>query len=186
MDQSTYDAIPTFIQVREFKVHGVVYVTTLLDAKRHHKKELAKLYESRWQVEINLRSIKAILGMEHLFSKTPDMVKKEIGAHFLGYNVIRTLIVAACRKNSGHPNQISFKGTVQLLNQFSPYFSGADHAHHTSMYNELLRKIVLNRIGNRPGRVEPRAIKRRRKSFVLLKRSRKLEQKNLMKKRRKS
>ena len=84
MDQAAYDACPQSIRVREFKVHGIVYVTTLLNPKTYSKKALAKLYQLRWQIEINLRSIKAVLNMEHLSSRTPDMIKKEIGAHFIG------------------------------------------------------------------------------------------------------
>lgn len=182
MDQKTYDSYPEKIKVREFKVHGIIYVTTLICHKSYSKKELAKLYQLRWQVEINLRSVKTVLNMEHLTSKTPEMVKKEVAAHFIGYNIIRTIIAEACSKHGEIPNQISFKGALQLLNQFMPYLSRAQKSCHVNMYHELLKKIVLNKIGNRPKRIEPRAVKRRRKPFPLLKNSRQLEREKLLRK----
>jgi hypothetical protein len=115
MTQSKYDSYPDNIQVREFKVGGNIYVTTFLNARKYHKKELANIYERRWDVEINLKSIKAIMNMDMLSCKTPSMVKKEIGIHFLAYNFIRIIMAEACENHDAIPWKISFKGTVQLL-----------------------------------------------------------------------
>jgi hypothetical protein len=182
LNEEIYNSYPSEISMREFKVNRKIYVTTLLDHKKYNKKELVKLYALRWQIEINLRSIKTVLNMEHLSCKTPDMIKKEIAAHMLGYNIIRIIIAEACNKHSTTPNQTSFKGTVQLLNQFMPKFSGVKTSKNSGMYSKLLSLIILNKIGNRPGRVEPRMIKRRQKPFQLLKRSRKIEQNKILKK----
>lgn len=164
MEEETYALYPEQIKVREFKMGRRVYITTLLNGKKYNKKELFDLYSLRWQVEINLKSIKSTLKMDMLSCKTPDMVKKEIGVHFLAYNLIRIIIAEACSKDSLHPNHISFKGTIQLLNQFMPHFLSSNN----NLYADLLQMIVKNRIGNRPGRVEPRVVKRRRKPFPLL------------------
>ena len=184
MDQETYDAIPNEITVREFKVKGKVYVTTLLDHKKCHKNEIAKLYKSRWQVEIDLRSIKSILNMEHLSCKTPDMINKEIAAHMLGYNIIRIIMAEACIKHGPNPNKVSFKGALQLLNQFMPHFILIKESKRREIYHKMLSQIVLINIGNRPGRIEPRAVKRRKKSFPALNNTRKAAQEKIMKSRR--
>ena len=89
MSQQEYVGLPETITVREFTVNGRVYVTTLLNAKRYHKQELAMLYKERWKIELDFRSIKTNMGMEMLRCKTPDMVKKEITIHLLAYNIIR-------------------------------------------------------------------------------------------------
>ncbi|MCX7125607.1 MAG: transposase [Gammaproteobacteria bacterium] len=182
MTQEKYDAYPTEIQVREFKVNGNVYVTTFLNARKYHKQELAKIYERRWDVEINLKSIKEIMDMDFLTCKTPEMVRKEIGIHFLAYNFIRIIMAEACEKHSMLPWKISFKGSVQQINSFSPYFLNSSEEKNKILYAEMLQLIVQNKIGNRPGRVEPRAVKRRPKAFPSLSRPRSVEKKRLMRK----
>lgn len=182
MTQKEYDSYPDKIQVREFKVAGNVYVTTFLNAKKYHKKELASIYERRWDVEINLKSIKAIMNMDMLSCKTPDMVKKEIGIHFLAYNFIRIIMAEACIRYDAIPWKISFKGVLQLLTEFMPHFLNSSTSKNKIMYAEMLGLIVKNKIGNRPGRVEPRVIKQRHKPFPTLKRQRSVEKERLMKK----
>jgi len=167
MSEEQYQIYPDTIRVREFKVNGKIYVTTFLQAKKFNKKELAGLYQLRWLCEINLRSIKTIMKMDMLSCKTPDMIRKEIGIHFLAYNMIRIIMAEACSKYSGIPNQISFKGAVQIINQFMPILS-CKGISSKLIFDKMLRLIVKNKIGNRPGRQEPRAVKRRRKLFPLL------------------
>jgi len=182
MDNVTYEKYPDKIKIREFKVDGNIYVTTLFDDKKYHKKELANTYKLRWQVEINLKCIKEIMNMEMLSCKTPEMVIKEIGIHFLAYNFIRIIIAEACIQHNAIPNQISFKSAVQLINKFMPHFIKSSRQKNKLIYIELLNKIVASKIGNRPGRVEPRRIKRRRKAFDTLNRPRIIEKAKLMRK----
>ena len=182
MTQEQYDAYPKETQIREFKVNGNVYVTTFLDSNKYHKKELAKIYERRWGVEINLKSIKETMNMDFLSCKTPEMVRKEIGVHFLAYNCIRIIMAEACEKYDAAPWKISFKGAVQLINSFMPQFFKSTVQNNEILYDEMLKSIVKNKVGNRPGRVEPRAIKRRPKAFPLLCRPRFVEQSKLMRK----
>jgi len=182
MDDKTYNTYPDRIGVREFKVAGKIYVTTFSNDKKYHKQELAKIYGLRWQVEINLKSIKSTMNMDMLSCKTPEMVIKEIGIHFLAYNFIRVIMAEACSKYDAHPNQISFKGTVQLLNEMMPYFINASTNKNKRMYTEFLKQIVKNEVGNRPGRIEPRVVKRRRRPFPALNRPRIIEKERLVRK----
>lgn len=177
MSRTEYDAYPDTLQVREFKESDLVYVTTFLDPKAYPKKELGLLYKRRWEVETNLNYIKTVMSMNHLTCKTPAMIEKEIAVHFLAYNIIRNLIAKAAMKHRLVPTQISFKGTIQLLNHFTPLFYHAEQQHKHVLFETLLDCISRNKVANRPGRVEPRAIKQRPKSFPALKINRKLIQK---------
>ncbi len=182
MEREAYDTYPNQIKVREFKVKGKVYVTTLVKHKKYNKNELAELYELRWKIEINLNAIKSTLKMDHLLCKTPEMVLKEIGIHFLGYNIIRNIMTQSCKEHNKIPNQISFKGAVQLLNQFTPHFKRDSKNKNIKLYQELLRLISLNPVGKRPGRIEPRVVKKRRKPFPLLKKPREIVRRKLINK----
>ena len=163
MSRAEYAAFPDQITVREVKVHGHILVTTLLDHRKVPKAELSQLYARRWNVELDLRNIKTTLGMDVLSCLTPQMVKKELWVYLLAYNLIRLLMAQAAQYAGLHPRQLSFKHTVQIsiawLSQ--PKLTGAEH--------QLLRLIAQLRVGNRPGRIEPRARKRRPKSYPWLK-----------------
>lgn len=174
MTREEYLSYPDTMQIREFKKAGLVYVTTLLDPKTYSKTELISVYERRWELETNLNYIKTVMEMSHLVSTTSDMVEKEISVHFLAYNLIRNLMVKAAIKHQLKATQISFKGTVQLLNQFTPLIRYSSHQHSIFLTQTLLLYISKNRIANRPGRYEPRAVKRRPKTFPILKVDRKL------------
>ncbi len=100
MDEETYAQIPDEMTVRElrfkveqpgFRVDNVVLVTTMLDATMYTKDELADLYLQRWNVELDLRSIKDVLQMDVLRCKSPEMVEKEIWMHLLAYNLIQSV-----------------------------------------------------------------------------------------------
>lgn len=123
MSQSVYEKYPKHIQIREFKLGGTIYITTLLDEKKYPKKELLSLYQRRWEAEVHLNSIKTIMGMDKIACKSPDMVRKEIGVYFLAYTIIRYVMADAARQHLVPPNHISFKSTLQLFNEFMPYFS---------------------------------------------------------------
>jgi IS4 transposase len=183
MTQQEYAQYPKQIQIRELKVGGVIYMTTLLKAQEYHKNELALLYRRRWEIETNLNSIKTIMGMDKLSCKSPDMIKKEIGVYLLAYNIIRHIMVSACIQHEALPNRVSFKGTVQLLNEFMPYLVAySSKKKKQLLYNELIKLIVTKKVGNRPERHEPRAVKSRPKTFPILKNPRKVEQAKLRKK----
>jgi len=185
MSKESYKEYPNKIQIREFKINGRVYVTTLLDASKYPKKELHSLYKRRWEVELHLRSIKTFMGMEKLSCKTPEMVQKEIGVHLLGYNIIREFLVDGCIKEDALPTNVSFKGTMQLLNQVTSRMNSLTNEEKAVIYPQLHSLSVKNSVGKRPGRVEPRAIRKRISSFPNLKTNRKIEKDKLLEQRKK-
>jgi hypothetical protein len=165
MSEAQYLAAPATLTLRELKVKGKILVTTLLSAIHYPKQSLNELYKSRWNVELDLRNIKETLGMSTLSCKTPDMIEKEIWVYFLAYNLIRTVMAQSAMSGNLVARQLSFKHTLQILRAWcqqsvSPENDGG--------IGDLFRLIIQNRVGDRPGRIEPRAVKRRPKPYPLL------------------
>jgi hypothetical protein len=173
VDRPTYNTLPDAITVREvrfrveqpgFRTRSVVVVTTLLDPEQASKEELASLYRARWNNELDLRSIKVVLQMDLLRCKTPEMVRKEVWAHVLAYNLIRTVMAQAAAEHDIEPRSISFKATLQVLEAFRPliaFQSDRGAAHRAALYRQILTAIAVHRVADRPDRFEPRMAKRR-------------------------
>ena len=119
-------------------------------------------------MELDLRSIKSVLGMDLLRCKTPDMIEKEIAVYLLGYNLIRAVMARAAVRAHLVPRQLSFKGALQLWNAFAEGLRRASAALGVILREHLWAGIAHLRVGKRPGRHEPRAIKRRPKPTPLL------------------
>ncbi|MGH8228326.1 MAG: transposase, partial [Steroidobacteraceae bacterium] len=166
MTREQYEAFPEQLTVREIKVGRRVLVTSLLEPRQASKRELAKLYERRWNVELDFRAIKTTLGLETLSCHSPAMVDKELWVYLCAYNIIRLLMAQAADNTGVHPRQLSFKHTVQM---WTAWTSQRLAALLTAQPNELFRLIAQLKVGNRPRRLEPRARKRRPKPFPWLK-----------------
>lgn len=164
MGQADYDQAPASLTVRELHVGGKVLVTTLLCPKKTPKAALKGLYRCRWHVELDLRNIKTTLGLEVLSCKTPQMAVKEIWVYLLAYNLIRLMMAQAALLADRLPRELSFKHTVQLWMAWNQSGPGAND----TQLSVLFVLITQQRVGDRPGRVEPRAVKRRPKQYPLL------------------
>lgn len=122
-----------------------------------------------------MRSIKVTLGMDMLRCKVPELVRKEIWAHVLAYNLIRTVMAQAAAREGVPPRWISFKATVQVLEAFGPLIAYQAHrgaGHRAALYEQVLRAIAVHRVADRPDRFEPRMAKRRPKRYDRLTRPR--------------
>ena len=179
MSREDYKDYPQSIEIREVKVNKKILVTTILSKKVVSKNELGKLYLMRWHVELDLRNIKTTLGMEMLSCKTAEMCKKELWIYMLGYNVIRTLMSEAGAYTGRQARDISFKHTLQIwlswVTDSCSVFSKIEDL------ESLLSLISEIKVGHRPGRVEPRAVKRRPKPYPRLKNPRNIERENIRK-----
>jgi hypothetical protein len=129
LDRETYQALPESVTVREvrvrvpqpgFRTKSIVVVTTLLDPRQATKEDLAALYRARWNAELDLRAIKSAMQMRELRCKTPELVRKEVWAHILAYNLIRTVMAQAAARHDVLPRSISFTGAMQTLEAFQP------------------------------------------------------------------
>jgi len=168
MSAEDYDSAPERLTVRELYTGGKILVTTLLCPQHTPEAELKALYRQRWHVELDLRNIKTTLGMERLSCTTPAMAEKEIWIYLLAYNLIRVMMAQSAVLAECLPRQISFKHTVQLWIHWHRSGQDCDEQQRTT----LLTLIAQQRVGNRPGRIEPRAVKRRNKPYPLLTKAR--------------
>lgn len=186
MSSEQYAAIPDTLTMREFRyrvvrpgyrTRTIVVATTLLDAEQYSMEDLAGLYGLRWEAEINLRSLKTMMNMDVLRCKTPEMVRKEIWAHLLAYNLIRTVIAQAAIRHEKHPRQISFTRAMRTLEAFRAPLAYAPPEQLPQLYQDMLRAIAAHEIGNRKDRLEPRQRKRRPKPYKLMMQPRPLARK---------
>ena len=168
MDQATYARMPERLTLRQTEVAGRILVTTLIDARTVTPLDLDALYRRRWQVEIDLRSIKAEMGMDILRAKSPAMIDKEMAAHLLAYNLVRALMARAAAGAHVIARALSFKAALQLLLAFQQHLRWGSRKSASIMSAHLLGAITLMRLPIRPGRIEPRAVKRRPKPHALL------------------
>jgi hypothetical protein len=124
------------------------------------KAALGDQFRQRWHVELDLRVIKTTLQMPELSCNIPQMNEKELWVHFLAYNLIRALIAQAAAKVAVHLHTLSSRHTVQLWSEW--IMRGLCHraSHSIALLFTLIGQL---RVGNRPGRIEPRARKRRPK-----------------------
>ena len=168
MDAATYARLPEFLMVREAKVAGRILVTTLTDARSVSTAQIDALYRQRWQIEVDLRTIKAEMGMDILRGKSPEMVDKEIGVHLLAYNLVCALMTRAAMGAHVVARSLSFKAALQLLLAFQQNMRFAAGRNACLMTAHLLGAISSARLPVRPGRVEPHAVKRRGKNHTFL------------------
>ena len=186
-DRATWEALPETMEIRELRFHvtqpgfrpvDITIATTLVDATAYPAADLAALYRERWHCELDLRSLKTALQMTHLRCKTPEMVRKEIHAHCLAYNLIRKTMAESARRQGVLPRHLSFKGAVQTMNSFAPYLALCI-TDQDGLWTELLRAIAAHVVGNRPNRLEPRKLKYRLRKFTYMTRPRTQERRIL-------
>jgi hypothetical protein len=176
MSRAEYEAMPAELTLRETRirvrdkskrVRRLVIVTTLLDAKTYPAEELRGLFRQRWHAELDLRSLKPVMQMDVLRGMSPEMVRKEVAMHLLACNLIRGLMAEAARAKALQPRQISFRGAQQTTRAFEQNRL-YDPVRIEADLPRLIHLISRRRVGNRPDRYEPRAIKRRPKPHRLL------------------
>ena len=169
MGAETYESCPKHIKVRQVVsrrrgFQDTFFITSFTDQRLVSAKEIIALYLRRWNVETDFRSLKCALDAGILSCLSPDMVKKELWVHLLAYNLTRLLMSEAAALCDREPRSISFRHTVQLWSAWCQCGQQLD----AQGWEFLLQAIAGRRVGNRPGRREPRAIKRRPKPRKLL------------------
>lgn len=173
-----WQALPEKISLRQikvnvdepgFRVKTFYIITTVIDSVNYSAKQITELYYQRWDVELFFRDIKTTMGMDILRCKSPDMIQKELLMHFIVYNCIRLLMLKASKQKGISPRNISFKASVQTLRQWEPLLKpDMKLSERNRLIDLLYDSISASEIHQRPGRREPRCIKRRQKNFQLL------------------
>jgi hypothetical protein len=158
------------VKYRGFRTQWFHIVTTLLDVSRYPAEELAELYFKRWDVELFFRDIKITMGLDVLRCLTPEMIRKEILMYFITYNCVRRLMCEAAEKASIGVRIVSFKGSVQALRSWEPHLNQAkiSRMERFRLIGDLYEAITNTPIRKRPGRSEPRCLKRRKKNYQLM------------------
>jgi len=178
MTQRQWRALPAVLRVRHievtveiagFRTQALTIATTILDAQAYPAECFADLYRRRWMVELFLRDIKITMGMDILRCKTPALVHKELVMHLIAYNLVRALMLEAAAEYGTEPMRISLAGALAAIRNWAPVLtterSRARRAQHLA---SLYRCMAGDIVPWRPDRSEPRAKKRRPKTYQLL------------------
>lgn len=190
MDKETYQSLPETLTLREikysitepgFRTKAIVVITTLTDADEFSAEEIAELYSFRWNAELDIRSIKCNLNLDHVRCKSPEMVRRELWTTILAYNLIRSTAASAAMLHDVKPRDVSFTSTSQFV------LAGWAVISMEQINQQALRDYVLTmleniakcRVANRPGRIEPRLIKKRPKPYKHLREKRSVARKRL-------
>jgi hypothetical protein len=173
MSEEIYATIPETMKLRMVcyslvaKGRGsksIPVVTTLTDPVEYPAEEIAELYGLRWNVELDIRHIKQTLNIDHFRCKSPEMVEREFWVTLLGYNLVRKVMCEAANFAGVLPRRLSFTRTCAHLLEFRLWLLGG-----TLDLPGLLRYLGRLLIPDRPGRFEPRVIKRSRHRYPLMK-----------------
>lgn len=151
-----------------FRVRQIVVITTLLDAKEYPAEEILYAYLRRWRLEMCLDDIKSTLGMESLRSRSPEMAQKELYTRLIAHNLIRCTMAQAATQHHVALDRISFKGSLDAIRQFSQGMAQAKSRKKRQLWAELLRTLAVDLVPERPGRREPRAVKRKKRKYPRL------------------
>jgi putative transposase len=181
MAQEQYDQIPETLTLREVqfqvtvpgcRVETLTVITTLTDPTVYSREDIAELYGFRWHAELDIRQIKQTLHLDHVRCKTPQMVRRELWVTLLAYNLIRKVIATSATLHQKQPRHLGFTLACQsLLASWMLLATGACPDSQT-LYHLTLARIATNEVANRPGRIEPRVLKRRRHRYPLMQRPR--------------
>lgn len=181
MSPEQYDRIPETLTLREVRFHvtvpgrrteTLIVVTTLTDPEAYTKEDIAELYGLRWNVELDIRNIKQTLGLDHVRCKTPDRVRRELWVTLLAHNLIRKVIATAAAMHGKSPRRLSFTGTCQTILSSWILLSTGSCTDFRVLDTMMLNRIAANEVADRPGRIEPRVLKRRRHRYPLMQRPR--------------
>ena len=173
MSEELYAQISKTLELREVRFSIVLpgrrtrsldIITTLTDADEYTKNDIAELYGFRWNSELDIRSIKSNLNLGHVRCKSPEMVRRELWTTILAYNLIRSTAASAALLHGKKPRQISFTSTCQfVLSSWSLIACGSvEISQLVKFISHKLKEIAACVVGDRPGRIEPRVLKRRR------------------------
>jgi Transposase DDE domain len=171
---AAWAALPAALEVRELEVlrrrgkrRAVVAATSLTDAAAWPRGQLKEVHKQRWEGEVDLRSVKATLGMGELRCKSPAMARKELWVYLLGYNLLRGRLAQVAHEAGVAPRQLSVAAARQAWEAFAEAVRRPGPGRE-GLWQRLRAVMEAHQVGNRPGRAEPRAKKRRKKNYPVL------------------
>ena len=181
MSEEVYAQIPKKLTLREIrfsvKVPGrrtetLTVVTTLTDPQQYSTQDIADLYGFRWNVELDIRDVKQTLNLDHVRCKTPEMVRRELWVTLLAYNLVRKVIATSAAVHDKQPRGLGFTLACQSILASWMLLATGSCRDPRQLWAAALARIARNEVANRPGRIEPRVLKRRRHRYPLMRRPR--------------
>jgi Transposase DDE domain len=155
--------------VKGFRVREVTLVTTLLDPAAYPAQEILQAYLRRWRLEMCLNDLKTTLELDQLRGRSPAMIQKELYARLIDHNLVRYVMAQAAGEHHVPLERLSFKGTLDGLRQFTQAMSQArSKAKRRQLWDKLLETLAADQVPDRPGRREPRAVKRVKNKYPRL------------------
>ncbi len=176
-------SLPTHLRVRFLRAvlrirgrrQAIWFVTSLLDPRRYPADEIIALYAGRWRIETVFRDLKITLAADVLRSQTPEGIRKEILARLIALNVVRMLMLeAAATADLTDPLRISFVHAIRAILSFSSALGHEPLPRVPMIYRTMLLEIASHLNPDRPGRLEPRAVRRDHKNYLSLRTTRAL------------
>lgn len=169
----TLRAVKGALYQKGFRVRQATLITTLLDAQEYPAEQILLAYLRRWRLEMCLDDLKTTLHMESLRSRSPEMAQKEFYTRLIAHNLVRCAMAQAAAEHQAPLERISFKGSLDGLRQFCQAMAQAkSKKKRQQLWEELLRALAADRVPDRPGRREPRAVKRKKNKYSALARPR--------------
>jgi hypothetical protein len=172
--------LPDFIWVRLIrcryrhngKRHTAWIATSLAQPDRYHKSEIVALYRSRWGIETHLNYLKTTLEMSVLRSQTPASIESELGAIILAHNLIFRLMHETAQTCKCSLDRLSFAAAIKTVLQTKHAGPFNPNRHRGLSWNAALKRLALRTNRFRPGRIEPRLVKRDKVRYGYLRTSR--------------
>lgn len=165
----TLRAVKGSLYQKGFRVRQVTVVTTLLDPQEYPAQEILHAYWRRWSLEMCLDDLKTTLHLESLRSRSPQMAQRELLMRLIAHNLVRCTMAEAAAGHNVPLERISFKGSLDSVRQFSQAMAQArSKRKREQLWAELLRTLAADLVAQRPGRREPRAVKRKKNRYPRL------------------
>ena len=178
MSARLWKRLPATITVRQvraqitrpgFRTQSLLLITTLLDPVLWPVETLASLYTRRWRVELYFDDIKTTMQASSMRCLTPGMVRRELLLHAIAYNLIRRIMLQSAWQHSAPLDQLSFKGTLDTVRHWQHTIAAQRSASaREQALEEMLILCAADLLPLRPGRSEPRVLKRRPKPYQYL------------------
>ncbi len=165
----TVRAVKGSLYTKGFRVRHAIVITTWLDPELYPPREILQAYLRRWRLEMCLDDLKTTLQMEMLRNRSPEACVQEVHFRLIAHNLIRCLMAQVASEHAVPLERVSFKGSLDAVRHFSSALAQArSQKKRQELWAELRRTLASDLVPERPGRREPRAVKRRKHRYPRL------------------
>jgi hypothetical protein len=141
------------LQRKGYRTKHVAIATTLSDEQAWPDAKIAELYSHRWTIETCFDHLKTTMNMSVLKCQSVGGIQRELMMYLIAYNLFRLTMLACALANQIDANRVSF---IDAMRYLAARLLGLDG----------VSRLRIN--PRRPGRRQPRVIRRRMKEYDLL------------------